>query len=52
MWIVYATPPKTGWPFKENYFPRTVKYKERAEQLVVQAKNHGATSVRMEKVKK
>jgi hypothetical protein len=44
-WVVYATPPTTGWVFPNNYFPRSFAYKKDATQRAKEARQAGATDV-------
>lgn len=51
MYLVSATPPKTGWTFPANYFPRKIRYKKEAEERAKEAEKQGGTNIKVEKVK-
>ena len=49
-YVIYADPPKKGWEFKKDYFPRKMHYLKDAINLKNYAIICGGRNVRIEKV--
>jgi hypothetical protein len=53
-YIVHATPPakenfKSGWDFRDGFFPRRTHYLKDALEYKAEAEKKGGTDVRIEK---